>query len=634
LVDTRNFVSVPAANRRVTLTLLQTGPVTAGPWLIAGDSIALFTDTNGACIFSNLLEGGYRLDIAGNPSRSFPLGFPSLPALALAGVGTNGTVNAASLIGATNTSPYFYTANQVDALLAASSSSLTNGQTDVTLSLTANSAGPWLTNAAQGTITNGQTNVTLGLVSNSAPALFYNAGLSQNTNFVLVGGSLSNAANGTFGYAGQTAPSQLWGYQGSTHSVRYSCPYWTNGLGWAVVYDVNQSITANGFSYIFDATNDWSLGQSGWAGPLPCWPEQLYLPPYLWSSLNPPVGQGAAPTIFNWGYIGSISGPVTIAGGLTPYAALLVTNGYIAAPQILIVSNNFGISSTPSYMLGIQFENTLLPNVGLGGESGSGSQGYWCGDLMLWGNATSPTSTNYNIGGLDFFDYSLYNPNFPNADCRRSFIRPRSYDLTGTNGGSLYFAVTTGAAASYAYGLFLDHYAHAVIGPKGFPFEADAVSTLEVWGATTTQGLTNNGVAQFNGPVYAGNSVAASNVTTATLTGATNGGPPLTITLNPAALGSGCSVTLDANASLLAGTLTLKTLTGASVNGDLTLWTNTFKTPFPTIPHVLIGGAGSLPPNGMYWEVYNTTTTNFCVRENGGDVNSGQTNQVTYIIAQ
>jgi hypothetical protein len=107
LVNVHSMVSGPVSGRRVTLTLLDPGAVTAGPWLLPGDAYALFTGTNGTVTFTNVLNGGYRLDIAGNPGRTYPIGVPD----------TNGVINAAALVGATNTMPYFYTALQVDELI-------------------------------------------------------------------------------------------------------------------------------------------------------------------------------------------------------------------------------------------------------------------------------------------------------------------------------------------------------------------------------------------------------------------------------------------------------------------------------------------------------------------------------------
>lgn len=108
LVDVYRFTSTQVINRRVTLTLTEAGPSMCGPWLLAGDSVAQFTATNGVTVFSNVCNGAYRLDIAGTPSRSFPIGVPD----------TNATLVASELVGRTNTSPFFYTGAQVDALIA------------------------------------------------------------------------------------------------------------------------------------------------------------------------------------------------------------------------------------------------------------------------------------------------------------------------------------------------------------------------------------------------------------------------------------------------------------------------------------------------------------------------------------
>jgi hypothetical protein len=101
------FNSTQVQGRRVTMTLLEPGPVVAGPWLIPGDAVAQYTDTTGVTVFSNVLAGAYRLDIAGSPSRSFPLTVPD----------TNALLNVADLINNTNGTPSFYTSAQVDALL-------------------------------------------------------------------------------------------------------------------------------------------------------------------------------------------------------------------------------------------------------------------------------------------------------------------------------------------------------------------------------------------------------------------------------------------------------------------------------------------------------------------------------------
>jgi hypothetical protein len=107
-VNTRTFTSEPTQRRRTTLTLIEAGPVVAGPWLIAGDSVAAFTSTNGVAYYSNVLAGSYRLDIAGTPGRSFPITVPD----------TNGVLSAAALVNSTNINTHFYTATQVDALIA------------------------------------------------------------------------------------------------------------------------------------------------------------------------------------------------------------------------------------------------------------------------------------------------------------------------------------------------------------------------------------------------------------------------------------------------------------------------------------------------------------------------------------
>jgi len=111
--NSRNFTSEPTQRRRLTLTLIEAGPVVAGPWLIAGDSESQFTATNGVAYFSNVLAGAYRLDIAGSPGRSFPITVPD----------TNGVLSAAALVNTTNLNTDFYTATQVDALIAAGAGS-------------------------------------------------------------------------------------------------------------------------------------------------------------------------------------------------------------------------------------------------------------------------------------------------------------------------------------------------------------------------------------------------------------------------------------------------------------------------------------------------------------------------------
>jgi hypothetical protein len=109
VVDARYATSGVVTNRRVLLKLDQPGAVVAGPWLIAGDYVVQYTGTNGQTTFSNVLAGGYSITIYGSPTRSFALGVPD----------TNGVISAASLIGNTNVTPVYYTAPQVDALIAA-----------------------------------------------------------------------------------------------------------------------------------------------------------------------------------------------------------------------------------------------------------------------------------------------------------------------------------------------------------------------------------------------------------------------------------------------------------------------------------------------------------------------------------
>jgi hypothetical protein len=107
-VQVRNHVSGTVNNRRVALKLQQPGSVVAGPWLVAGDFVVQRTETNGITVFSNVLAGDYSLTIYGSPERSFVFTVPD----------TNAYVNVVSLTG-TNSTPVYYTASQVDALLAA-----------------------------------------------------------------------------------------------------------------------------------------------------------------------------------------------------------------------------------------------------------------------------------------------------------------------------------------------------------------------------------------------------------------------------------------------------------------------------------------------------------------------------------
>lgn len=108
-VPTRNLTSEATIRRQTTLRLAEEGPVTAPPWLIVGDSVSAFTDTNGVAWYSNVLAAKYVLTIAGTPGRSFPISV----------FDTNGILDASLLVNSTNYNAAFYTAAQVDALLAA-----------------------------------------------------------------------------------------------------------------------------------------------------------------------------------------------------------------------------------------------------------------------------------------------------------------------------------------------------------------------------------------------------------------------------------------------------------------------------------------------------------------------------------
>ncbi len=194
LVDVHSFTSANIVNRRITLTLLDPGPITAGPWLIAGDSVAQFTDTNGITIFTNVLAGGYRLDIAGTPSRSFPFGMPDTNSIP-----SGFTTNVVGLIGATNTLPWFYTAAQLDALLASENG--TRAGTNVTVQTNGTT---FTVNVPTdgNSITNGPNGLTL---AGSATNLF---ALTNDSRFL----SFTNASNVISGIASNmtVVKGQLW----------------------------------------------------------------------------------------------------------------------------------------------------------------------------------------------------------------------------------------------------------------------------------------------------------------------------------------------------------------------------------------------------------------------------------------
>lgn len=122
LVNVRDISSTPPLNRVVRITLIQpVGSVVVGPWLVSGNTIAQMTDTNGVCTFSNIVTvGQYRLEVSGNPPRSFPFSVAATTP-------TNGTYNVIQLMG-TNVAPeMFYDSGQIDALFAQARGVIGNG---------------------------------------------------------------------------------------------------------------------------------------------------------------------------------------------------------------------------------------------------------------------------------------------------------------------------------------------------------------------------------------------------------------------------------------------------------------------------------------------------------------------------
>lgn len=179
-VNSRNFTSEPTQKRRVTMTLTTAGPVVQSPWLIAGDSVAQTTDTNGICYFSNAIAGIYRLDIAGSPGRSFPMALADATNYAA-------VVDAANLINSTNSGPYFYTSTQVDALIG---TQIGGTATNVHLQ----TSGGLLT-----TTTNAVGNWTVDLTTNTIAAIAGTAGALTNneTRSVALLNSLLTVGPGT-----------------------------------------------------------------------------------------------------------------------------------------------------------------------------------------------------------------------------------------------------------------------------------------------------------------------------------------------------------------------------------------------------------------------------------------------------
>jgi len=196
-VPTRNFTSEPTIRRRVTLTLAEQGPVTAPPWLIAGDSVAAFTDTNGIAWFSNVLAANYTLAIAGTPGRSFPMSIPD----------TNGIVDAAVFVNSTNANASYYTAAQVDALLTAAGNLTTNIVQQLTTAGATNAqnaanatnlypSGPLSVNFNGGTLTSGNSTMNAsGFTVNNGGSLTPSGFTGGGLNLTNVSGLATGATN-------------------------------------------------------------------------------------------------------------------------------------------------------------------------------------------------------------------------------------------------------------------------------------------------------------------------------------------------------------------------------------------------------------------------------------------------------
>jgi hypothetical protein len=118
LVNVRDFSSGIVANRTVTVTLTKPQAAVAGSWVFTGDAVAKRTDASGQAWFSNMVTvGEYRLDVSGNPSRSYPFNISS----------TNGTYNVIQLFGTNQAVEMFYDTAQVDALVGGVLAASTNG---------------------------------------------------------------------------------------------------------------------------------------------------------------------------------------------------------------------------------------------------------------------------------------------------------------------------------------------------------------------------------------------------------------------------------------------------------------------------------------------------------------------------
>lgn len=224
IVYPHDVTSGSPANRNVTVTL--TGPAgqaTSGAWIFTGDSRTLNTGTGGSVTFSNLLAiGQYRLDISGNPPRSFPFSISQ----------TNGTYNVVSLLGTNNSVPVFYDSGEVDALIAmVQAGSITNSQfaqlaivaitsTNALFADTATNAvnaggatnllgvldqtnfvaGLWINSATNATSARNATNFWGTLNQTNVPAVLSVSSASNSTNFF----GLIDQTNTTAAHVGYT----------------------------------------------------------------------------------------------------------------------------------------------------------------------------------------------------------------------------------------------------------------------------------------------------------------------------------------------------------------------------------------------------------------------------------------------
>jgi hypothetical protein len=117
-VQVYDIVAGNPTKRPVTVQLTKpTGGLMVGPWTVAGDAVTVLTGADGKAWFSNMwVIGQYRMDITGNPPRSFPF---SLSA-------TNGTYNVANLLGPNVFPELFYDVPQIDAMFRTNTLGVTN----------------------------------------------------------------------------------------------------------------------------------------------------------------------------------------------------------------------------------------------------------------------------------------------------------------------------------------------------------------------------------------------------------------------------------------------------------------------------------------------------------------------------